>query len=89
MYGLPEDRKRSKRRRELTALFNTDKSGRFAGMLDNTVGGGIPNGYTPMQCVVKECEEEASLAEHVVAPHIKQAGAVTYFNRFVYTQYLP
>jgi hypothetical protein len=52
-------------------------------MLDNTVAGGIPNGYTSMQCIVKECEEEASLAAHVVTPHIKQAGAVTYFYRFV------
>lgn len=51
----------------------------FGGMLDNTVAGGIPRGYTAYDSMVKECMEEASLPEHVVTPHIKPAGAVSYF----------
>ena len=51
-------------------------------MLDNTVAGGIPRGYTMYDSMVKECMEEASLAEHVVKSHIKPAGAVSYFYQY-------
>ncbi|KAG8759851.1 hypothetical protein FRC14_004812 [Serendipita sp. 396] len=51
----------------------------FGGLLDNTVAGGIPRGYSPFESIVKECMEEASLEEGVVRPNIKPVGAVSYF----------
>ncbi|PVF98386.1 hypothetical protein CPB86DRAFT_733184 [Serendipita vermifera] len=51
----------------------------FGGMLDNTVAGGIPYGYTAYDSMVKECTEEAGLREEVVIPLIKSAGAVSYY----------
>jgi hypothetical protein len=33
------------------------------GMLDHIVAGGLPHGITPMDNVIKECEEEASIPE--------------------------
>jgi hypothetical protein len=32
-------------------------------MLDHIVAGGLPHGINPMDNVVKECEEEASIPE--------------------------
>lgn len=32
-------------------------------MLDHIVAGGLPHGITPMDNVIKECEEEASIPE--------------------------
>jgi hypothetical protein len=52
---------------------------RFGGMLDNTVAGGIPMGYSAYDSMVKECMEEASLKEEVVVPNMRAAGAVSYF----------
>jgi len=51
----------------------------FGGMLDNTVAGGIPLGYSPYDSLVKECMEEASLKEEVVIPNLRTAGAISYF----------
>jgi hypothetical protein len=48
-------------------------------MLDNTVAGGIPMGYSACDSMVKECMEEASLKEEVVVPNMRAAGAVSYF----------
>lgn len=48
-------------------------------MLDNTVAGGIPLGYTPWDSMVKECMEEGSLSEEVVVPNLRPAGAISYF----------
>ncbi|KAG8701040.1 hypothetical protein FRC11_012482 [Ceratobasidium sp. 423] len=45
----------------------------------NSVAGGIPVGMTPFESMVKECEEEASLAEDVARKHIKAVGVVSYF----------
>jgi hypothetical protein len=52
---------------------------RFGGMLDNTVAGGIPMGYSAYDSMVKECMEEASLKKEAVAPNMRAAGAVSYF----------
>lgn len=48
-------------------------------MLDNSVAGGIPSGMTPFESMVKECEEEASLADDFVRPRLVQCGVATYF----------
>lgn len=48
------------------------------GMLDNTVAGGMATGETPMECIVRECEEEASLPAALVRENVKAKGTVTY-----------
>jgi isopentenyldiphosphate isomerase len=50
----------------------------FPNMLDNSVAGGIPAGEAPMECLVRECAEEASLSEEI-ARKSKSVGSVTYF----------
>lgn len=49
--------------------------------LDNSVAGGITSGDAPFETIVRECQEEASLAEDVVRARIQQAGVVTYVYR--------
>jgi 8-oxo-dGTP pyrophosphatase MutT (NUDIX family) len=49
--------------------------------LDNSVAGGITSGDAPFESIVRECQEEASLAEDVVRSRIQQAGVVTYVYR--------
>ncbi|KAI9635984.1 NUDIX hydrolase domain-like protein [Dioszegia hungarica] len=51
----------------------------FPGMLDNTVAGGIPAGISPLESMIKECQEEASLPESFVVSRLKAAGVITYF----------
>ncbi|CAE6450379.1 unnamed protein product [Rhizoctonia solani] len=50
----------------------------WPGFLDNSVAGGIPVGMTPFESMVKECKEEANLAESVARKHLKTAGVVSY-----------
>ncbi|KAI9736379.1 MAG: hypothetical protein M1818_006112 [Claussenomyces sp. TS43310] len=50
----------------------------YGGMLDNTVAGGMATAETPLGCLVRECEEEASLPEELVRPVAKAHGALTY-----------
>ncbi|KAH6722913.1 thiamine pyrophosphokinase-related protein-like protein [Leptodontidium sp. 2 PMI_412] len=50
----------------------------YPGMLDNTVAGGMATGETPLECVIRECEEEASLPEELVRRDVKAHGTVTY-----------
>lgn len=50
----------------------------WAGMLDNTVAGGMATGEVPLECIIREAEEEASLPDNIVRRHIKPAGTVTY-----------
>ncbi|WPH04735.1 Hypothetical protein R9X50_00763000 [Acrodontium crateriforme] len=52
----------------------------YGGMLDNTVAGGMATGERPLECMVRECEEEASLQEDVVRKSLRAAGTVTYFH---------
>ncbi|KAF8524229.1 NUDIX hydrolase domain-like protein [Gautieria morchelliformis] len=49
--------------------------------LDNTVAGGIPYGLSPFEALLKECVEEANLAESFVKAHAKPCGSVSYFYR--------
>jgi len=51
----------------------------YGGMLDNAVAGGIASGESPFESLVRECGEEASLPEHLVRPHAKACGTVTYW----------
>lgn len=51
----------------------------YPSMLDNTVAGGIAVGEQPLECLIRECDEEASLGEDVVRRNIRPVGCVTYF----------
>ncbi|KAH7398230.1 thiamine pyrophosphokinase-related protein-like protein [Pyrenochaeta sp. MPI-SDFR-AT-0127] len=51
----------------------------YGGMLDNAVAGGIASGESPFESLVRECEEEASLAEDLVRSTAKAVGTVTYW----------
>jgi len=55
----------------------------WPGKLDNSVAGGLPSGMTPLESMIKECMEEGSLAEDIVAPLIKPTGAVSYRYRYL------
>lgn len=49
----------------------------WAGMLDNTVAGGMATGESPLDCIIREAQEEASLPEDVVRNRIKAAETET------------
>lgn len=51
----------------------------YAGMLDNTVAGGISTGETALESLVREAAEEASFPEELICSNAKACGAVTYF----------
>lgn len=51
----------------------------YGGMLDNTVAGGISVGETPMECLVREADEEASFPADLIRGHAKPVGTVSYF----------
>lgn len=50
------------------------------GKLDVTVAGGIKAGSTPLETMVHEADEEASLPEALVRERVRPAGALTYIN---------
>ncbi|SLM40315.1 thiamine pyrophosphokinase [Lasallia pustulata] len=51
----------------------------YGGMLDNSVAGGISTGEKPLDSLVREAAEEASLPEDLVRKDAKACGLVTYF----------
>lgn len=51
----------------------------YAGLLDNTVAGGIPAGLGVLETLVKESAEEASLPEALVRAKARPVGSVSYF----------
>lgn len=51
----------------------------YGGMLDNAVAGGISSGESAFESLVRECAEEASLAEDFVRSTVKTCGCITYF----------
>ncbi|KAE9402651.1 hypothetical protein BT96DRAFT_879286 [Gymnopus androsaceus JB14] len=53
----------------------------WPGYLDNTVAGGTPSGMGMFESLVKECMEEASIAEDVVKKHARSTGSISYFFR--------
>ncbi len=58
---------------------NASKS-TWPGMLDQAVAGGIAVGESPLECIVREAEEETGLDPEFVRTNIVEAGAVTWFN---------
>jgi 8-oxo-dGTP pyrophosphatase MutT (NUDIX family) len=51
----------------------------YPGMMDNTVAGGITTGERPLECLIREAQEEASLPEDIVR-NAKSCGTLTYFH---------
>lgn len=51
----------------------------YGGMLDNSVAGGTSTGEKPLESLVREAAEEASLPEDLVRKGAKACGLVTYF----------
>lgn len=51
---------------------------RFPGMLDSTVGGCMPTGETPFECLVRECEEEVSFPPALTRQYAKACGTMNY-----------
>jgi 8-oxo-dGTP pyrophosphatase MutT (NUDIX family) len=45
------------------------------------VAGGIASGDNPLECLIKEAMEEASIEERSVKDHVMAAGAITYIFR--------
>ncbi|KAI1498167.1 NUDIX domain-containing protein [Biscogniauxia marginata] len=54
-----------------------DKS-TYPNMLDNTVAGGLMTGEDPLECMIREADEEANLAEPLVRSRVVHTGIVTY-----------
>jgi 8-oxo-dGTP pyrophosphatase MutT (NUDIX family) len=50
----------------------------FPGMLDNTVGGSLRSGESPLDCIVREAAEEASLPAAFTRANIKPCGTLSY-----------
>ncbi|KAI8851686.1 NUDIX hydrolase domain-like protein [Chytridium lagenaria] len=50
----------------------------YPGMLDNLVGGGLPHGYDPKTCAVKECFEEAGLSSNQLVS-LRSVSSISYF----------
>lgn len=53
----------------------------YPGMLDNTVAGGVRAEESPLECIIHESDEEASLPEAFVSQHVKACGTITYVTR--------
>ncbi|GAO19071.1 hypothetical protein UVI_02063070 [Ustilaginoidea virens] len=53
----------------------------YPGMLDSTVAGGVQAHHSPLECVLAEAAEEASLPRGLVADAVRSAGVVTLANR--------
>ncbi|KAK4658392.1 hypothetical protein QC762_101430 [Podospora pseudocomata] len=58
---------------------NANKS-TYPDMLDQAVAGGVAQGETPFECIVREAGEETALDEEVVRGDVVAAGTVTWFN---------
>lgn len=50
----------------------------FPGMLDNSVAGGISNGLSPYETIIKEADEEASVPEAIARRLVKSVSAISY-----------
>lgn len=46
-------------------------------MLDTTVGGGVKAGTSPLQTMIEEAAEEASLPEHLIRSSVRARGVIT------------
>ncbi|KAF9887055.1 hypothetical protein FE257_010549 [Aspergillus nanangensis] len=52
----------------------------YPGMLDCTAAGGLPTGKSPLEGVIAEALEEASLPESLVRTRLRATGCVSYFH---------
>ncbi|KAL3445007.1 hypothetical protein BJX65DRAFT_319683 [Aspergillus insuetus] len=52
----------------------------YAGMLDSAAAGGLETGMVPLEGVVREAVEEASLDEDVVRDGLRCVGALSYYH---------
>lgn len=50
----------------------------YPNMLDNTVGGSLRTGEAPIDCIVRECEEEICLDPDYTRQHIRACGTASY-----------
>ncbi|KAL7785842.1 NUDIX hydrolase domain-like protein [Trichoderma ceciliae] len=53
----------------------------YPGMLDSTVAGGVKASDSPLDCILAESMEEASLPLSLVGPRVRATGAITMVNR--------
>jgi 8-oxo-dGTP pyrophosphatase MutT (NUDIX family) len=52
----------------------------YPGMLDSTVAGGVKSGVPPLQTIIEESDEEASLPEELVRKHVRSRGAISHVS---------
>ena len=52
----------------------------YGGMLDNSVAGGLSTGEKPLECMIREAAEEASLPEELVRSSANPCGTVSYVH---------
>lgn len=50
----------------------------YPGMLDNSAAGGLMTGEDPLECIVREADEEADLPASFLRPRILPLGTLTY-----------
>jgi 8-oxo-dGTP pyrophosphatase MutT (NUDIX family) len=50
----------------------------YPNRLGVTVGGSLPAGETPYECLIREAHEEAGLESQLVESHAKSAGTISY-----------
>ncbi|KAH7886727.1 NUDIX hydrolase domain-like protein [Phlebopus sp. FC_14] len=53
----------------------------WPGRYDCTVGGGMALGESPINTIIRECTEEASLPRAFVKEHVRSTGVLTFMNR--------
>ncbi|KAM0261013.1 hypothetical protein ACHAQJ_002452 [Trichoderma viride] len=53
----------------------------YPGMLDSTVAGGVKATDSPLDCILAESMEEASLPPSLIAPRVRATGVITMVNR--------
>lgn len=52
----------------------------YPGMLDVTVGGGVKSGVSPLDTIIQESEEEASLPESLIRHHARPRGVISHMS---------
>jgi isopentenyldiphosphate isomerase len=52
----------------------------YPNKLDTTVAGGVKAQHSPLQCIIEEADEEASLPTKYVRKHAKSVGVLTYMT---------
>ena len=77
MTGYVKDEK-EKHGLKIWVPKRSDKKQTFKSMSDNTAAGGMTTGETPLQCAIREAQEEASLPEDITRERLKPAGCLSY-----------